>query len=92
MRCCDLRYIPPRQGAIDHFTGMVALHRKIAQNRARARAALAAASSEGFGTGSFVATGFGSGDSSVNVHTKRATSGTVVRVSVPRLPPVLFNQ
>ena len=83
MRCCDLRYIPPRQGAIDHFTGMVALHRKIAR---------AAASSEGFGTGSFVATGFGSGDSSVNVHTKRATSGTVVRVSVPRLPPVLFNQ
>lgn len=41
MRCCDLRYIPPRQGAIDHFTGMVALHRKIAR---------AAASSEGFGT------------------------------------------
>jgi hypothetical protein len=31
VRCCDLRYIPPRQGAIDHFTGMVALHRKIAR-------------------------------------------------------------
>ena len=85
MRCCDLRYILPRQGAIDHFTGMVALHRKIARARA-------AASSEGFGTGSFVATGFGSGDSSVNVHTKRATSGTIIRVSVPRLPPVLINQ
>lgn len=77
MRCCDLRYIPPRQGAIDHFTGMVALHRKIAR----------LVSSEGFGTGSFVATGFGRGDSSVNVHTKRATSGTVVRVSVPAAPP-----
>lgn len=82
MRCCDLRYIPPRQGAIDHFTGMVALHRKI-ELRPLLR---------GLAPGSFLATGFGSGDSSVNVHTKRATSGTVVRVSVPRLPPVLFNQ